>query len=234
MRDGCGEFRSAEILQPPSHSGQVRKAKLAQPCSVAHLRRDLEFGYVQLKAGPQRLDQRLLHRPQAKEELTPAVRAGAGQPRLFRRGERLADEYVQVAASAARFHVHAQPALPGQCDQPMSTAVTDAETDGGRLPAHDRRRLPMLPFLERQFPVRASQPLAEDHPKRASAQGKLALRRISAEAAPACLLLFIQQLERLPLPLGPRREVNVYDIGVPGRSKGTPPAITQYNRPRQI
>ena len=234
MRDGRGEFRIAEILQPPAHLGQVRKAKLAQPRSIAHRRRDLKFGNVELKAGPQRLDQRLLHRPQAKEKLPPAVCTGAGQPRLFRRSERLADKHIQVAASASRFHVHAQPAAPGQRDQPMATAVTDAETDGSRLPAHDRRRLPVFPFLELQLLVRASQPLAEDRPKRAPAQGKFALRRIGAEAAPAGLLLFIQQTERLPLPPGPRCKVNAYDIGFPGRAKGPPPAITQYNRPRQF
>ena len=187
-----------------------------------------------LEASPERLYESLLHRPQAKEKLPPAVRVGAGQPRLFRRGEGLADEYVQVAAGASRFHVHAQPAVAGQRDQPMASAVTDVETYRSRLPTHDCRRLPMFPFIERQLLVRASQPLAEDHPKRGPAQGKFAPGRVDSEAAPAGLLLFIQQLERLPLPLGPRRKINVYDLRVPGRAKGTPPAITQYNRPRQF
>ena len=74
------------------------------------------------------------------------------------------DQRVQVAAGAARFHVHAQPSPFGQRDQPVATAVADVETDRCGFPAHSRPRLSVLPFLEGQLTIGAGQPPAEKSP----------------------------------------------------------------------
>ena len=230
LRDGGNSFGGGDVLEPPAHIGQVRKPELAKPLSVAHGRRDLEFGNVDRKAGPERLYQRFLHSPEAKEKLSPALLAGASQPCLLRRSKRLFHERIQIAASAERLHVHAQPAASGQRDQPMPPAVTDVETDRSGLPVHASLRLSVLPSLERQFAVGAVQLPSKKHPQRGPAQCEFAPRRIEAEGPPAAPFLVVEQAERRPFPFGMRLEVNMEDIGAARPAKWPPPKLAQRKR----
>ena len=103
--------------------------------------RDLETGGIDGEARADGLDQGLLHRPQAVEQVDLPLRVRRFERGPFVRREQQADVGVQIAAARALLQIHADAAGRSHGDQPVLAAVADIEGGGCRTAADEGERL---------------------------------------------------------------------------------------------